>query len=131
MGDWLANRADVVADFQRFYGISLPVDEGAEIPDLARMALLWQALPDDARCVRRAVPAALWTSTDYLLRAIEHAVRVLVWQRTEDGAKGRNAPEPIKSPAERARAEARRDEALAAREEIDRILGIDGAGNDV
>ena len=114
----------MVADFRERYGIDLPVEDGAEIEDLARMALLWRALPADSRCVRRLVPSARWTQAEYLLRDIEHATRVLIWQRTKDGERGRNAPRPIPTPAERARNEARRDDALAARAEIDRILGI-------
>lgn len=116
----------MVGDFQRFYGVALPVEDDADIADLARMALLWAALPDESRCVRRLVPEARWTSTDYLLRSVEHAARVLVWQRTKDGARGLNEPRPVQTPAERARNVERRDEALAAREEIDRILGMTG-----
>lgn len=114
----------MVGDFQRYYGVSLPVEGDADVADLARMALLWAALPDDSRCVRRLVPEARWTSADYLLRSIEHSARVLVWQRTKDGAKGVNEPKPVQTPAERARNLERRDEALAARAEIDEILGM-------
>lgn len=116
----------MVGDFQRFYGVALPVEDDADIADLARMALLWAALPDSSRCVRRLVPEARWTSTDYLLRSIEYHARVLAWQRTKDGLKGVNEPRPVQTPAERARNAERRDEALAARAEIDAILGISG-----
>ena len=114
----------MVGDFQRYYGIALPVEGDADVADLARMALLWAALPDDSRCVRRLVPETRWTPTDYLLRSIEYFAHVLVWQRTKDGAKGLNEPSPVQTPAERARNAARRDEALAARAEIDEILGM-------
>lgn len=116
----------MVADFQRFYGIELPVGDGGWFPDLARCALLWKALPDESRCVRRLVPEARWTQADYLLRAVEHGVRTIAWMQTKDGAKGRNAPKPLQTPAERARNAERRDGALAARDEIDRILGMRG-----
>lgn len=33
-----------------------------------------------------------------LLRSIEHSLRVLRWQQTRDGARGRNAPEPLALP---------------------------------
>ena len=114
----------MVADFRQYYGIDLPVEDGGEVGDLARMALLWKALPSSSRCVRRLVPEARWTQADYLLRDIEHAARVLIWKGTKDAERGRNVPRPVPTPAERARNEARRDEALAARDEIDRILGI-------
>lgn len=126
MADWLGHRADVVADFRRFYGIDLPVEDDGEVEDLPRMALLWAALPRESRCVQRLVPEARWSPGDYLLASIEHSARVAVWQRTKDGSRGRNVPRPVQTPAERARNEARRDEALAAREEIDRILGMGG-----
>lgn len=116
----------MVGDFQRYYGLALPVGDGADVPDLARMALLWAALPDSSRCVRRLVPEARWTSTDYLLRSIEYFAHVLAWQRTKDGLKGVNEPRPVQTPAERARNAERRDEALAARAEIDAILGMGG-----
>lgn len=121
----MRNRGDVVADFRQYYGIDLPVDDGGDMPDLARMALLWSALPESSRTVRRLVPKARWTPTDYLLREIEHSSRIAVWQRTKDGAKGRNAPKPIQTPVERAANEERRDSALRQRGEIDRILGIE------
>ena len=114
-----------MSDFQRFYGVALPIEGDADIGDLARAALLWSALPDESRCVRRCVPQARWTPTDYLLRDIENHAATLVWRLcTKDGQRGVRPPEPRRSPAERAEAERRRDAALGAREEIDRILGM-------
>lgn len=63
-----------------------------------------------------------------MLAAAVHALEVLVWQRTKDGRRGRNKPRPPRTPAERAAAQRRRDNALAAREDIDRILGIREGG---
>lgn len=40
-------------------------------------------------------PHGAWTSTDLLLRSMEHTLRVLAWQQTVDGHKGRNPPTPI------------------------------------
>lgn len=114
----------MVADFRRYYGIDLPIEDGGDIPDMARMAMLWASLPDGSRCVRRIVPASRWGDAEYLLRNIEYWEHVRAWQATKDGAKGRNAPAPVQSPGERARNERRRDDALAARAEIDRVLGI-------
>lgn len=114
----------MVADFREYYGMDLPVSDDGEVPDMARCALLWKALPESSRCVRRLVPEARWSQEDYLLRAIEHDLRVIVWQWTKDGQKNVNAPKPISTPAETARNKGRRDRAMAARDEIDRILGI-------
>ena len=46
----------------------------------------------------------------------------------EDGQRGRNKPHPLKTPAERAEAQQHRDNALAAREDIDGILGMHEGG---
>lgn len=114
----------MVADFRQYYGIDLPLADGDEFEDMARAALLWSGLPEGSRTAHRTVPESRWTPTDYLLRAMEHDIRVLIWQGSKDGAKGSNAPRPIQTPAERARNIERRDDALAARADIDRILGI-------
>lgn len=113
----------MLADFRRFYGLDLPLDGWDGADDLARPAMLWAALPRESRCVRRLVPAARWGDAEYLLREVEHGVRVLAWQSTKDGAKGRNFPRPISDPATAAENERRRDAAIAARGEIDRIIG--------
>lgn len=112
----------MVADFRQFYGIDLPI--GPTGDDCSRWALLWGALPRESRCARRLAPACEWSQAEYLLASCEYYLHTIAWQRTKDGAKGRNVPRPLKTPAERAEAERRRDEALAARSEIDAILGM-------
>lgn len=114
----------MVSDFRRFYGLDLPIDGWDGADDLARPAMLWASLPRESRCVRRLVPAARWGDAEYLLRDVEHGVRVLAWMRTRDGEKGRGFPKPLPDPAAMAENERRRDAALAARSDIDEILGI-------
>lgn len=75
--------------------------------------------------MRSAAPAAEWGDSDYLLWSIEHSLRVLVWRQvTKDGQHGRRMPKPIETPGQRAEAFARRDAALAARDEIDAAFGV-------
>lgn len=116
----------MVADFRQFYGIDLPLEPVDE--DCSRWALLWYALPRESRTARRQSPELRWSEGEYMLASAVHALEVLVWQRTKDGRRGRNKPQPPRTPAERAEAQRRRDNALAAREGIDRILGIREGG---
>ena len=111
----------MVADFRQFYGIDLPLEPVDE--DCTRWALLWYGLPRESRTARRQSPELRWSEGEYMLAAAVH-----VWQRTKDGRRGRNKPQPPRTPAERAEAQRRRDNALAAREGIDRILGIREGG---
>ena len=68
-------------------------------------AVLMEQLPADSRTVRAQSPSAEWGTADYLLWRIEHTLRVIAWQSTEDGAKGRRPPKPLPTPADRARVE--------------------------
>ena len=123
--DWQAFTA-AVADFRQYYGVDLPLEPVDE--DCSRWALLWYALPRESRTARRQSPELRWSEGEYMLASAVHALQVLVWQRTKDGRRGRNKPRPPRTPAERAEAQRRRDNALAAREGIDRILGIREGG---
>lgn len=114
----------MVADFRQFYGIDLPIEDDAEFEDLPRAALLWGALPRESRTARRLDPDLIWSDGEYLLRSIEHAAQVLVWQRTKDGQKGRRQPKPLQSPGERAKARERADRALANKKAVADALGI-------
>lgn len=110
-----------MADFRQFYGIDLPdLEDASEIEDAARLAVLWGQLPPESR-TRREMG---WGAVEHLLRNIEFWVHTLAWQRTKDGQDGLNAPSPIKSPGERAEAYARRDEALAIKDELSTLLGV-------
>lgn len=44
-------------------------------------------------------PRAVWPTSAYLLSSIEYSLRWLCWAKTEDGAKGRNRPTPLATPA--------------------------------
>lgn len=45
--------------------------------------------------LHRAVSGDDWTRTDHLLALIHDQMAVANWQRTKDGAKGRNRPKPL------------------------------------
>ena len=124
--DWLDNRADVVADFRQYYGIDLPIEPTDD--DCTRWSLLWYALPRASRTARRQSPELRWGDCEYMLAMAVHALEVIAWQRTKDGQHNRNRPKPLRTPAERAEAERRRDNALSAREDIDKILGMHEGG---
>lgn len=114
-----------MADFAQYYGL-IPTAEKIE-GDLETMAVLWSQLPRESRCVIKYAPEALWGEAENLLWSIEHSLRVLVWRQvTKDGKKGRRAPKPLLTPAQRAHNEQAKNNALAAKDEIDMILGIGG-----
>ena len=96
----------MVADFRQYYGIDLPVEPTDD--DCSRWSLLWYALPRESRTARRQTPELRWSEGEYM--------------------RGRNKPHPLKTPAERAEAQQHRDNALAAREDIDGILGMHEGG---
>lgn len=117
----------MVADFRQFYGIDLPLDP-ADV-DCRRWALLWEALPRESRTARRMDPDLEWSAGEHMLSMACYYLSLLAWRQcTKDGQKGRRAPQPPKTPGERADAERRRKNAEAARGEIDRILGIPEGG---
>lgn len=109
----------MTADFQQFYGIALPLE--GEVDDLPRMALLWAHLPADSRTARAQEPSLGWGTEAYLLWQIEYQLRCLSWGLAYD----KKRPTPRPNPAQLAEARRRRDAALAAREEIDRLLGTE------
>lgn len=113
-----------MADFQQYYGVPLPLE--GDVPDLPRMALLWEQLPADSRTARRQAPALEWDVGEYLLWNIEFELRQLMWSLTYDKRHPRPQPRPLLTPGQRAEAFRRRDAALAAKDEIDRILGMGG-----
>ena len=68
-------------------------------PDLRAVV---RNLPEDSALVRAMDPeAAKWTGRNgmiQLLHSVEHHQRILAWQQTEDGSKGRNVPKPLPAP---------------------------------
>lgn len=116
-----------MADFRQFYGIDLPLSPTDD--DCSRWGLLWEALPRESRTARRLCPDLEWTPGEHMLSRAAYYLELLAWRQcTKDGQKGRRAPQPPKTPGERADAERRRANAEAARGEIDRILGIQEGG---
>ncbi len=94
------------------------------MPDLPRAALLWEQLPAESRTARALSPELTWGTAEYLLWQIEYGLRCLTWSLSGD--KGTPRPQPIQTPGQLADAHRRRDEALANRGEIDKILGMEG-----
>lgn len=113
-----------MADFQQFYGIAISLDDLPEI-DFVRLSILWSQLPAESRTARRQNPELVWSATEYLLRNIEFHLRGLVWSMSKDAKNRINEPKPIKTPSEIARNKQHKDAALANKQEIDRILGME------
>lgn len=95
------------ADFQRVYGLN--IDEMGKSYSVHHAAELAAMLPSDSLVLKAESPALEWGETMYMLRNIEFFMRVLIWQNTKDGQKGRKKPKPIETPSERAEL---RDKAL-------------------
>ena len=109
------------ADFQQFYGLNLD-DIGRAYTYLHAAALTAQ-LPRESRTVLADAPEAAWSDADEMMRRLEYTARVLAWQQTKDGAKGRSAPRPLPSPVEQAKV--RRKVERTDVDEINRILGFE------
>lgn len=84
-------------------------------------ACLAAQLPAESRCARAVDPRAAWTAGEWMLRSIEHGVRVLAWMQTRDGERGRRRPRPVPAPGERE--DAARRAAATDTAAIDAILG--------
>lgn len=126
MRAWIDCRAELVADFQQFYGIDLPLYEDGmdSIDDGTRYGILWEQLPMESRTARHDFPDLFWGDTERLLHSIEYSLRVLTWQKSKDGSKGRNRPKPLQTPMERHRNRQAADAAIAHKAEIDKVLGM-------
>ena len=106
------------ADFQQTYGLNL---DGMGVDySIAHAACLAAQLPPGAR-IWRGTPDE-WDADTYILVRIEHALRVLAWQQTEDAQKRRNYPKPIETPASRAQLEQKVAHSLANRAMVDAVL---------
>lgn len=90
------------------------------------MGELWAELPRESRTVRRLSPDAEWDDTQWLLWNVEYDIRLCHWAAHYDRKHPTPRPKPLRTPGEAAAARRRRDNALAARAEIDRKLGIRG-----
>ena len=82
-------REELICDLAETYGIydykALPVET---------LAVLASGLRDDSR-VRQQMGGLKVSPDTLLLAKIYDVTNYLLWAQTEDGAKGRNAPEPI------------------------------------
>jgi hypothetical protein len=92
------HHAELTADFQRFYGLNFD-DVGRGI-DPARAVELVEMLPAGSRYGAAVNPESEWSDAEYLAASMEYSLRVLAWQQTKDGAKGRNQPKRVKLPGE-------------------------------
>ena len=86
------------ADLQRFYG--LDIDRMGCDYSVAHAAACAANMPRDSACVRAVSPVAAWSDETYLLAQIEYDLRVLAWQNSKDGAKNRNKPKRMQTPAD-------------------------------
>lgn len=64
-----------------------------------RESAFWRALDPDGD--------GLWTVSDFHLANVVDLLAAANWQRSEDGAKGRNKPKPVKRPGEKDAANAK------------------------
>lgn len=76
------------------YGVDLR-DPGMSLRDLADLAA---NLPLGCALYRAAGGPAAWSDEVHMLAAVEFRLRVLAWQKTEDGKRNRNQPKPLEPP---------------------------------
>lgn len=110
--------SELRADLQQFYGLNLD-GMGVEYSH-AHAACLCAQLPAGARVWRGT--AAEWDTQTYLLAKVEHSLRVLAWQQTEDAQKRRNYPKPIDTPATREEFERKYNASKKTRAWVDEVL---------
>lgn len=82
------------ASLRAEYGVDLR-DPGMSVLDLADLAA---ALPSGCALYRATGGDMAWSTEMHMLSAVEFRLRVLAWQKTDDGKHGRNKPEPVKAP---------------------------------
>ena len=87
------------------------------------MAAFAAHFPPDSATALAVDPSNAHTHADELLRSAELSLRWLVWAKTKDGSRGRNAPEPYTFPWEDdARPGAMRGDAMTT-DDADKFLG--------
>lgn len=89
------------ADLQQYYGLNVD-GMGAEYT-CSHAAALVAMLPPQSRLMVQRNGALAWDDATYLLSHIDHDLRVLAWQQTEDARHKRNYPKHIETPADRER----------------------------
>lgn len=90
-----ATRGALVADFHRYYGVSLKSVRHSGIP-LSEVADMAIHLPPDSATRRALDPHWQRTNEVDFLRAMEHTLRILVWQN--NASKTAKVPERIPLP---------------------------------
>lgn len=103
-----ALRASLRAEYQ--IDLSRPDVPWIELADLVAH------LPQGCALWRAAGGSMAWSQEVHMLAAVEYRLRVLAWQQTKDGSKGRNAPEPL-SPPKSAHEKQAEDKRLESRAE--------------
>ena len=87
----------------------------------AHAAILLSQLPADSRLLRAEDVDFEWSQETYFLAQIEYDLRILIWQKSKDGQRGRNKPQPPTLPREE-RSKRRRTENFD-KSLVDRVLG--------
>lgn len=82
------------ASLRAEYGVDLR-DPGMTLLDLADLAA---SLPPGCALYRATGGDMAWTAEMHMLARLDFDLRVLAWQKTEDGKRGRNQPKPIEAP---------------------------------
>lgn len=82
------------ASLRAEYGVDLR-DPGMTLLDLADLAA---SLPPGCALFRATGGDMAWTTEMHMLARLDYDLRILAWQKTEDGKKGRNQPKPIDPP---------------------------------
>ena len=91
------HRSALVADFHRFYGLSLSKmkEWGIPLTEVCDMAV---QMPLDSAVRRSVDPHWQRTPEIDILRDVEHGLRVLAWQQTKSATRGKDYPEPMRLP---------------------------------
>lgn len=92
------------ADFQQYYGLN--IDGMGDAYTLSHAACLCAQLPSDARVWRAIMPSEQaellpWTLPVRIAAEQLNELRVIRWLGTQDGADGKNFPEPLLPPESR------------------------------
>lgn len=85
-------------DLMRAGGRLRWIGDGTDRTTWRDVAVIYAAAAPDSALVRATGSDAVWGLQEQLLAAAVDNLAILAWQRTEDGHKGRNRPEPIPRP---------------------------------
>ena len=94
------HRGPLSADLRRYYHCNLPDVLAGDVAPLWDVSAWVACLPPESAVMRSVEPRVAHTHDLELLRSIDYSQRWLVWAKTRDGEKGRNAPEPYRFPWE-------------------------------